>query len=114
MDETQFLAILIRDLPINVDEACIRAALTQYTNTDFVSLRMKKIELAGSRRYCLVQMKSLFDAVELFGKLEKISSMINNCKGKNFILYMATSSSRILKLHYVPKIFWKKPLSAYL
>uniref|UniRef100_A0A914DMH5 CCHC-type domain-containing protein n=1 Tax=Acrobeloides nanus TaxID=290746 RepID=A0A914DMH5_9BILA len=72
--------ILIRDLPINVDEACIRAALTQYTNTDFISLRMKKIELAGSRRYCLVQMKSLFDAVELFGKLEKISPMINNCK----------------------------------
>jgi RNA-binding protein 5/10 len=66
--------LLIRELPATVTEESVRSSLSRYTN-----LLVLRVHIATSRRYALIQLKTVEDASYLLTTFNKVIPYIDNC-----------------------------------
>ncbi|KAH7697230.1 G-patch domain containing protein, partial [Aphelenchoides avenae] len=73
-DQCPGLALLIRELPVGVTEESVRASLARYTNVPIL-----RLQISPSRRYTLIQLRSVEDASYLLSTFNKVVPYIDNC-----------------------------------
>ncbi|KAL3121785.1 hypothetical protein niasHT_002013 [Heterodera trifolii] len=86
--------LLIRELPSSVTEESIRTSLSQ-----FLGLTIQRIQLASSRLYAFVQMKSTEEASYLLQTFNKVVPYVDNCAV--IITYSRQSLNQILIMENV-------------
>lgn len=75
-----FLALLLREIPLNCTEAKIQAEMNRISSLDVL-----RVHIAESGLYAYVQMRSADDAERIMLTLNKIPLLIDGCAGKLFL-----------------------------
>uniref|UniRef100_A0A915DVB9 RNA-binding protein 5 n=1 Tax=Ditylenchus dipsaci TaxID=166011 RepID=A0A915DVB9_9BILA len=66
--------LLVRELPASATEESVRRAMSQYTNHV-----IQRMQIAPSKSYALLQMKSMEDAVHVLNTFNKLVPYVDNC-----------------------------------
>lgn len=70
--------LLVRELPLNVDEMIIRMSIMQY-----LDVVPEKIHVSQSKKYCFIQLKSTEEAAKLLDYFNRAATpMINFSPGE--------------------------------
>lgn len=85
-----FLALLLREIPLNCTEAKIQAEMNRISSLDVL-----RVHIAESGLYAYVQMRSADDAERIMLTLNKIPLLIDGCAGKFLFLHLMKSSGNI-------------------
>jgi hypothetical protein len=86
---TTFLALLVRELPASSTEYDIMQSFSTYSN-----IPIQRVHIASSKKYCLVQLRSIEDASYLLSTFNRVPPYIQNCAV--IVTFSRTSLNKVL------------------